>query len=144
MLRGVLAVLNLVVAISGTGGGIYLIVFPDGLPKAWFENPVFSSTLIPGILLLLVVSGSAWVATLGLLRRRPLASVVSLTAGVILVVWIVVQIALIGLSSFLQPLFFVVGLIVTVLSWLLWRRQIAEFEKTPHTYQQTARPPSGR
>jgi hypothetical protein len=54
-----------------------------------------------------------------LLIDAPLARIVSLEAGVILIAWIAVQVSLVGYRHWLQPLMGFLGLTIVVLSFLL-------------------------
>lgn len=58
--------------------------------------------------------------------RLPRAPAWSLGAGLLLIGWIVIQVAFIGLVFFLQPAMFLVGALVAVLGWLGRRHESAE------------------
>lgn len=51
------------------------------------------------------------------LRHHSAATRLHLAAGVVMVVWIVVQVAVIGLVFVLQPLMLVVGCVIAVMAW---------------------------
>ncbi len=88
-----------------------------GVTTEMLANSPFDSFLLPG-LFLLVVNGLAHVAGAWLsFSRNRFAGHAGLTLGVVLTIWIIIQVAWIGLSHFLQPLFLVVGLINIFLSW---------------------------
>ena len=69
-----------------------------------------------GIVLLLLNGLLPALATVAELRRHPRAAAMHLTAGVVLMAWIIVQVAFIGLVFALQPLMFMVGLALVVLT----------------------------
>jgi uncharacterized membrane protein YeiH len=58
-------------ALTAIGGGIALATGVDKLPAEWLKGTPFRSYLYPGIILTVVVGGSAAAATLGSARRRP-------------------------------------------------------------------------
>ena len=86
------------------------------LPNDWLDGTPFSSYFIPGLLLFCVVGGSMLAASLAVWSRRRLSGPVSLVAGSIIVIWIVVQVALIGYQSWMQPTFFAFGVAIVTLS----------------------------
>jgi hypothetical protein len=117
MLRRLLIALQLFVALGALGGGIWGTFFPRRMPvDDWFKRGPFSSSVIPGMILLVVVGGSCFAAAAALLRRHPLAWLASLASGVILMVWIVVQVLIIGGGHVLQYLYFGLGALMTGLS----------------------------
>jgi len=63
----------------------------------------FDSYRIPSLILLTIVGGSHATAAIRVARRHPRAREWSLVAGAILLVWICVQLAMIGYVSWLQP-----------------------------------------
>ena len=109
----VLGILLAFIAINAFGGGSYGMMSPKELPKEWLEGSPFSSFFLPSLILFVVVGGSHMVAALMVLRRKKWAYEATLLAGVILLVWILVQVGIIGFVSFLQPL--MAGLAIVVL-----------------------------
>jgi hypothetical protein len=53
-----------------------------------------------------------WPRGLALFGPRPFDALASAAAGCIMVGWMVIDVALIGLGSWLQPAYFVVGLVM--------------------------------
>ena len=102
--------------ISALGGGVYALAGAKSIPREWLRGSPFRSYLLPGLVLLVIVGGSMLVATGLLLAGRSAARLVSLEAGVVLLGWIAAQVTVVGYRSWLQPLFFAVGLAVVVLS----------------------------
>jgi hypothetical protein len=80
------------------------------------ESPL-NSFLLPG-LFLLIVNGfaNALGAYLSFIRNK-IAGQLGLILGILLTLWIIIQVAWITISSFLQPLFLVIGLTNIFLSW---------------------------
>ncbi|MEZ4997265.1 MAG: hypothetical protein R2758_07340 [Bacteroidales bacterium] len=97
-----------------TGAGL-------GMSADLLANSPLDSFLLPG-LFLLIVNGFANIAAafLSFFRSR-YAGHAGMFLGVALILWIVIQVWWISLSSVLQPLFFVVGVINTWLGWKIIR-----------------------
>lgn len=110
---GVLGLLHAFITINALGGGAYGMMGPKELPIEWLDGSLFSSFFIPSLILFAVVGGSHMVAAYWVLRLNSKAYLASLLAGGILLIWILVQVAIIGFVSFLQPL--MAGLAVLVL-----------------------------
>lgn len=109
----VLGILLAFIAINAFGGGSYGMMSPKELPKEWLEGSPFSTFLIPSFILFVVVGGSHLMAAYLVLRNKKGAYKATMMAGAILLIWILVQVAIIGFVSFLQPL--MAGLAVVVL-----------------------------
>jgi hypothetical protein len=111
------------VGVGGIGGGLALVVDPSGslvkLDPGLLTGGPFLDYLVPGILLLSVI-GLGHVAGAALvLRGTPGSRYVALALGAGLMVWIAVQLAVIGYWSLLQPIFMGLGLAQCGLAWFL-------------------------
>ena len=86
------------------------------------ESPL-NSFLLPG-LFLLIVNGfaNALGAYLSFIRNK-IAGHMGLILGILLTLWIIIQVAWITMSSFLQPLFLVIGLTNIFLSWRILKNK---------------------
>ena len=74
MLRKLLIGLQLFVALGALGGGSWGMCFPRRMPvDDWVKRGPFSSSVIPGFILLVGVGGSCFAAAAALLRRHPMA-----------------------------------------------------------------------
>lgn len=112
--------------LSGLAGGFGLISDPTaaslGMSLSWLEGTPFSNYLIPGIVLFVVNGvGNVFAAILSLRRNRYFARV-AMFFGLIMMIWIISQVAWIGYKSFLQPLYFSSGLLQSILAWLVIRK----------------------
>ena len=118
--RVALVVIEAIVALNAFGGGFYGMSGAPNVPKEWLEGSPFKDYFFPALILFVAVGGSMSAAAVAAaFAGREWAAVVSLIAAVILLDWIVVQVAITGYTSFLQPLFFVVGLLIFCLAWRL-------------------------
>jgi hypothetical protein len=102
-------------AVSATAGGIYLMTSgPGDLPRAWLAG--FPSFYFPGVILLAMVGGSAAIAAIAIRRHVTGAALASITAGTIMVYWIVGEVASIRIFHPLQLIYLVTGVLAVVLT----------------------------
>jgi hypothetical protein len=88
-----------------------------GVTTDLLANSPLKSYLLPG-LFLLFINGIANVMGAYLsFTRKNIAGPVGLILGVLLSIWIIIQIAWITLSSILQPLFLIIGVADIFLGW---------------------------
>ena len=118
-----LIAIQTLVALNAIGGGIYGLAGAKDVPSTWLEGSPFPDYTIPSLFLLGVIGGGMIVATAAWLLRRRVAPWLSLGMGVVLMSWIVAQVSIITLNSWLQPVSFAAGLAITALAaYALWRR----------------------
>jgi hypothetical protein len=110
----ILLALLLFQGFSGVAGGWGLTSDPTGsaigLDLEWLEGSPFPDYLIPGLVLLVILGIGPLVVMGGILWRLRRAWFAALLVGVALVVWIVVQVLVIGYVS-RPPLQLVYGLL---------------------------------
>jgi len=86
--------------LSGVVGGIALVMDPSGrvmqIPVRWLDGSPFDDYRIPGLILLLALGAFPLVVLYGVRGRFRWAWLASLLVGVGLIVWIGVQILIIG------------------------------------------------
>lgn len=128
-----LLLLHLLLCTGALYGGWSLMFDPNalGLNPAWLEKTPFKSYQIPGLILfifngifpLLIIAGLwkrpdwQWANVLNIYRDRHWAWTYSLFSGIILIIWITVQITMVPFF-WLQPAFLTVGILLLVLT--LW------------------------
>jgi hypothetical protein len=122
-LRVLLVALLALVTLNALGGGIYGLSGAPAVPVAWLQGSPFHSYFVPSLVLLVVVGGSQLVAGVLLVARPRWGVPAAILAGTILVGWIVVQVAIIGYVSWMQPASFAAGLLEGVLGLALRRGQ---------------------
>ncbi|QAB19227.1 hypothetical protein Leucomu_09575 [Leucobacter muris] len=93
------------------GGGL-------GIPLEWIEGSVFDSYFWPGVILGVVVGGAQVLALVGQYGRCRLAWGLHAAAGLVMMIWIFVEIAIMLVWSPLHGIYFVTGLLQTVLAVL--------------------------
>ena len=113
--RALLVGLEVLAALNAVGGGLYALAGARDVPREWLEGTPFDDYTIPGILLLVGAGVMVVAATMVLLGARA-AAAFSGAAGALLVMWIVVQVAMIGYVSWLQPASFAAGLAIIALA----------------------------
>ena len=99
-------------AVSAIGGGLALMVGLIPEQPSWVEHTGFDSIYFPGVILMSVVGGSALVAALAVCKRSPGWQLASISSGIIMIVWIVGEIASIRGFHFLQVIYFMTGALV--------------------------------
>ena len=102
-------------ALSAICGGLALMYGTINQPE-WVEYTAFTSLYYPGVLLFVVVGGSALIAALSYYKQTNTANLVSLVAGVAMVFWIVGEIVSIRGFHILQLIYVVTGLAVITLT----------------------------
>lgn len=132
----VLSIVLIFLALVAVGGGVLLIQDPTGaelqMETAWLVNTPFVDYFVPGLILFFVFGvGSlfllyalwemprfAFFASLTRFTREYWAWDFTVLLGVVLLVWLVVQIAILPAMSPIQPVMLVVALALIVLPFL--------------------------
>jgi hypothetical protein len=90
-------------ALNAFGGGYYAMAGAEGVPVEWLAGSGFSTYFVPGLILFAVVGGSAALAAVAVFARHSSGPELARGAGWVLVAWLVVQVAIVGYVSWLQP-----------------------------------------
>ena len=106
-------------ALNAVAGGYYGLSGAPGVPREWLSGSPFNDYFIPSLILLVVVGGTLGFAAASVLVRGRFAHQSARIAGTVLLVWIIVQVAIIGYVSWMQPATFIGGLAVLALAWQL-------------------------
>lgn len=101
--------------VSAVGGGIALMTGLIPEQPTWVEHTDFTSLYFPGVILLAIVGGSSLFAASAMIKRIEGWQLASILSGVIMIVWIVAEIASIRAFHFLQVIYLVTG--VAVIWW---------------------------
>jgi hypothetical protein len=98
-------------AISSVGGGVALMT--DVIPEQiqWVQHNDFPSLYFPGVILMVIVGGSAALAAVAMVKPSPGWELVSLLSGMIMVFWIIGEVASIRGFHFLQVVYLVTGVL---------------------------------
>jgi hypothetical protein len=106
-------------ALNAFAGGYYGLSGAEGVPINWLEGSPFSDYVVPSFILFSVVGGSFLVAAVAVFARARIDRASSFTAGAVVLLWIVVQVAIIGYVSWMQPATVIGGLLILLLASLL-------------------------
>lgn len=117
--------LEVLLSLGALGGGLALVLGPRGeilpLPVSSLAGSPFDTYFVPGLILFsvlgigpLLAAGLAWTG-------RPVAPLAAVVTGIGLLIWLLVEIAIVGFSIDppLQPLYLALALaiLVTGLRW---------------------------
>jgi len=117
------SILQFYVGIGGFICGFIFILFPSGrilkIPLELLEESPFSDFLIPGIILFLVNGvGQIWSGILSL-KRHAWSGYAGAVFGMGLIIWIFVQVSMIGGGHWLQYTYFFLGVMETMLAFFI-------------------------
>lgn len=119
-IRITLIVVDLFAAVSAIVGAIGLLVGFMNIPVSVLHGTPFADFTVPAMLLGIVVGGSALVAAaIALFGPQRFEALASAGAGCIMVGWMTVEVAMIGLAIWVQAAYFAVGLLMIGLAGLL-------------------------
>ena len=114
-LRSLLTALLIFEGLAAIFGGGILVLDPSGgrmhLDVGMLSDTPFGDYLVPGLWLLLVNGVGQLAAGVWTGLGRPHAGLLGMLFGILLMNWIAVQVAWLGLEHWLQPAMFVVGLV---------------------------------
>ncbi len=99
------------VGVMAVFGGIEMMRDGFGMPLDWLTGSGFHTWVLPGVALLAGVAVPQLLAAVLTATRRPVAGKWSTVVGVALVLWIVVQLAVLQRYFFLQPVIAFFGLL---------------------------------
>ncbi|MFO1471748.1 MAG: hypothetical protein U1F27_12005 [Turneriella sp.] len=117
--------MQLFVSVGALVAGAMFIVEPSGrllqAPPEMLKASPFSTFLVPGIVLFCVNGIGQAMAGVLTLRRDARAGIVGGVFGLGLVIWLFVQVTLIGGGYLIQNLFFAIGITETTLAFFIDR-----------------------
>jgi len=123
IIRIIAIILLVFLGISAVYGGGVLIVDPSGkilgMPLSHLEHSPFNSFLIPGIILFLFNGVSSLIIAVMAIKKHRLYTLFAISQGIVQVIWILVQIAMIRSTSILHFIYFSVGTLLIICSMLL-------------------------
>lgn len=110
-----LGVFQALIAISAFAGGYGLVFDPSGqslgMSTAELSGTPFPDYLLPGLFLLVIIGGGHLLGSIATFLRWRYAGEYAVFIGGMLLIWIIAQVLMIGLVSFLQPLYFLFGVV---------------------------------
>ena len=122
-ISSILGIVQLLVALLAIPSGFLLLLRPDGsrlgLSLDILQDSPFINYIIPGLFLFTVNGIAQGFAALSSFRQFSFYRTLGFILGIILVLWIMVQIYFIDLTHFLQVIFFFIGIAEVILSLYL-------------------------
>jgi hypothetical protein len=120
-------VLEVLLSIGALGGGLVLMIAPRGeimpLPLSALAGSPFDTYLVPGLILFGFLGLGPLVAARLVWLRHPLAPTAAFVVGAGLLIWVAVEVAIIGYSNEppLQAIYGVIGIAIVLVAfrWLL-------------------------
>jgi len=124
ILRVLQIILNILLAVTAIPGGIMLLVNFYAPPVEQLQGSIFNNFTIPGLALAVIVGGSAIVATIFLLKKSKFGTMLTATAGVIIMFFEFVEVLVIGSPAgpgqIMQIGFFGLGTLMMIASYGAW------------------------
>ena len=124
----ILGIILAFVALGALPAGYLMISHPDGtglgMTTDYLKNSPFKDFLVPGIFLFAVNGVLSLAGAILCFLRSRYSSTIGLMLGFSLLIWIGVQVRAIGLTSFMQPMFFIIGLAEIALGLLIIRQKV--------------------
>lgn len=124
LIQGILGGILAFIAINAFGGGYYGMAGAKDVPVEWLNGSPFKSYFFPALFLFTVVGGFSLYSSIAVFRSWKSARTSSLLCGMLMISWILIQVAIIGYVSWMQPAIFIAGLIVLALTWFLKIKQV--------------------
>lgn len=111
--------------LSALAGGLGILNDPTGqtlgMELSWLEDSPFKNFLIPGIILFVFHGIGNTFAAVYSLKKRKYMNEIAILFGIGMMIWIIVQVSIIGYGSLLQPLYFSTGLFQVILGFIIKR-----------------------
>lgn len=115
--------MQLFVGIGAVASGIGFILDPDGsnlsMSLGLLKKSPFEDFLIPGIALLSINGLGSILGSFFSFKRHLFAGKITMILGIAMVIWISAQVYWISWISWLQPVYFVLGIIEIVLGFIV-------------------------
>jgi hypothetical protein len=128
------SVILLLVGIGALFGGALAISDPYGvsfgMPMDVLRRGPFTSFLIPGLFLFIVIGMGHIFSSVAVIRRFKFHAYISGGAGCILMAWIVIQCYILQLIVSLHVIFFIIGLIESLIAlYMLFKMKLFPFAR---------------
>lgn len=122
-IRWTLVALHIFLGIGAIAAGQALVRDPTGralgMSLEYLAGSPFPDFRVPGIFLAVVIGTANLVSAAALWRRHRLSPLLSLSTGLLLVVWVVIQTAIIGYRHWTQFIWWVMFPLVAILAAVL-------------------------
>jgi len=95
-----------------------------GVTTELLANSPLDSFLLPGLFLLIVNGIANALGAYLSFTGKKFSGHLGIVLGILLSLWIIIQVAWISLSSFLQPLFLIIGIVNVFLGWKIVKNNL--------------------
>jgi len=117
--------------ISALFGGWALFSDPSGqtvqMPLSFLENSPFKDFLIPGIILFTLIGVFSIIIAILAIRRVKYYGHLTFLEGLILCIWLTVQIIMIKeFQAFLHTLYYLIGILLLIAGWFIIKNETKE------------------
>ncbi|MDD4178408.1 MAG: hypothetical protein PHY58_15145, partial [Bacteroidales bacterium] len=117
IIRIALGLLLVFLALNAFGGGYYAMAGAEGVPLEWLEGSPFTSYFIPGMFLFGAIGGLSTIAAIAVFGRWRVGRLLSLLTAMVVIIWLLVQIIIIGYVSWMQPTTFALAIVILILGY---------------------------
>jgi hypothetical protein len=119
-----LIVLTTFLSLTSILGGIALLTGFNAPPLTQLEGSVFKTFLLPGLALAVIVGGSAFIASIFLIRKNRFSCLFSTVTGIVIMFFEFIEVLVIGspvgIARNLQIFYFGLGIMIAMLSVSCW------------------------
>jgi len=98
-----LGILLIIISLNALAGGFYGITGAKGVPTEWLTGSPFRNYFLPALFLMVVIGGSTFITALLVLGNSLFAKQASIFCGILILLWLAVQVSIIGYVSWMQP-----------------------------------------
>jgi len=120
----ILIILTGFLSLTGIIGGIALMTGFNSPPDSQLEGTIFKSFLIPGLILALIVGGSALLAAILLISKNRFSFLFATITGIVIMFFEFIEVLMIGspqgIARTLQIFYFGLGTVLTSFSVGVW------------------------
>lgn len=120
-----LGLLQVFVGMGALAGGIPMLLNPkgsaQGLNPDMLANSPFTDFLIPAIILVSIHGLGSLIGANATMNRKKYSGLLGAFLGTALIIWIIVQYYFIRTTNWLQPTFFIIGIVEVGLGFYLHR-----------------------
>ena len=117
-LRYALGILVAFMALNAFAGGYYALSGAKGVPMGWLNGSPFQDYFIPGLVLMIVVGGAFLIAAIAVLADLRIARRATFISVIMVIVWLLVQVSIIGYVSWMQPTTAAISLLIFFMAYI--------------------------
>ena len=118
-LRYALGSLLMLVALNAFGGGFYGMMGAEGVPLELLTDSPFTNYFIPSLILFVCVGGSTLFSSIAVFRKSKFATKAAYLSSLLIIIWLAVQVAIIGYVSWMQPATAITTIIILTLNRII-------------------------